>query len=62
MTDHMTAFCLDAWEYADQISRVETFYNYDSLTITSDMASFRDLYKNDVDFEALALQSKEFAK
>ncbi|KAJ5585916.1 hypothetical protein N7450_005703 [Penicillium hetheringtonii] len=58
----MTAFCLDAWEYADQISRVETFYNYDSRTITSDMASFRDLYKNDVDFEALALQSKEFAK
>ncbi|OQE23258.1 hypothetical protein PENSTE_c009G05350 [Penicillium steckii] len=30
--------------------------------MTANMASFRDLYKNDVDFAALALQSKEFAK
>jgi hypothetical protein len=28
----------------------------------STMASFRDLYKNDVDFAALSLQSKDFAQ
>lgn len=29
---------------------------------TSAMESFRNLYKNDVDFAALALQSRDFAK